>query len=89
MRGAARQKLMLACPAAGTVMCAVQEHYGQESAESIGKVKDVYKQLELESIFQAYEKDSYDSLTALIKKQQQLPEDVFLLLLKKIYKRSK
>ena len=67
----------------------LQDNYGQDSPESIARVKDVYKQLQLESIFKAYEKDSYDSLTSLIQKQQQLPEDVFLLLLKKIYKRSK
>ena len=67
----------------------MQENYGKDNADHIVKVKEVYKQLELESVFQKYEKDSYDSLTNLIQNQSQLPEDVFMLLLKKIYKRSK
>lgn len=71
------------------VLGAMQGNYGKDSPDSIAKVKDVYKQLQLESVFQKYEQESHDSLTALIQKQQQLPEDVFLLLLKKIYKRSK
>ena len=67
----------------------LQKNYGKDHDDNIGNIKDVYRQLRLDEIFQTYESESYNSLTGLIQKQSQLPQDVFLLLLKKIYKRSK
>ncbi len=45
--------------------------------------------LDLELVFQDYEQESFQQLSATIQGQKQLPEGVFGLLLKKIYKRSK
>ena len=67
----------------------LQDNYGKDHDDNIGNIKEVYRQLRLDETFQTYESESYKSLTALIQKQSQLPQDVFLLLLKKIYKRSK
>ena len=67
----------------------VQDNYGKDNPDNIAKIKEVYRQLHLDEVFETYESDSYNSLTTLIQKQNQLPENVFMLLLKKIYKRSK
>ncbi|KAK9837863.1 hypothetical protein WJX74_006667 [Apatococcus lobatus] len=67
----------------------IEDNYGKDNADNIGKIKEVYRQLRLDEVFQKYESESYHSLTSLIQKQNQLPEDVFMLLLNKIYKRSK
>lgn len=67
----------------------VQDNYGKDNPDNIAKIKEVYRQLHLDEVFETYESESYSSLTNLIQKQSQLPENVFMLLLKKIYKRSK
>lgn len=66
-----------------------QENYGKDEEAAVGRIKELYRQLELERIFQQYEQESFDQLTATIQGQSRLPEGVFSLLLKKIYKRSK
>ena len=66
-----------------------QENYGKDEEAAVERIKELYRQLGLERVFQDYEQESFDQLTATIQGQQQLPEGVFSLLLKKIYKRSK
>lgn len=67
----------------------MQENYGKDDEKCVKTIKALYGELELEKVFQQYEHDSHQTLTSEISKQTQLPEGVFSLLLKKIYKRSK
>ncbi len=53
------------------------------------RVKQVYRDLDLERVFKEYEAQSHQELTQLIEKQALLPAEVFTGLLKKIYKRTK
>lgn len=56
---------------------------------SIKKVKDLYKELKLESLFKAYEESSYKELVNEINQVKKVPAAVFMDLLNKIYKRQK
>lgn len=53
------------------------------------RVKEVYRELDLERVFKEYETESHTRLTEMIHSQKMLPVDVFIGLLNKIYKRSK
>jgi len=65
------------------------EHYGQESPESVQKVKQLYKELDIEGIFKAYEQSSYEEICELINStDSSIPRACFTDLLAKIYKRS-
>lgn len=66
-----------------------QESYGRDEPAAVERVKALYRELQLEQLFQAYEQRSFEELSARIQAQTQLPQAVFLLLLKKIYKRTK
>jgi len=67
----------------------LEEHYGKSDPAGVAKVKELYKELELEAQFKAYEEESYKSLCSKIEKQTVLPKQVFTSLLDKIFKRSK
>lgn len=67
----------------------IEENYGKSEENNVAVIKQVYRELELESLFKSYEADSYEKLVATIKEQTLLPEGVFLPLLQKIYKRQK
>jgi len=67
----------------------MQEHYGKDDESSIAAVKDIYRELDLESVFKQYEQQSYEKLSRQISQQKVLPEEVFTALLQKIYKRQK
>lgn len=75
------------------VVFAVQEHYGVDKPESIERVKQVYKELELETLFKNYEEESYrrisDKIEDATKTCPEIPSAVFTQLLGKIYKRQK
>lgn len=72
----------------------LDDNYGQKSSESEAKVKTVFKELELQSLFEKYEADSYTKINGLI---NQIPEEgkgglkreVFRSFLAKVYKRTK
>uniref|UniRef100_A0A7S2G8X4 Farnesyl pyrophosphate synthase n=1 Tax=Alexandrium andersonii TaxID=327968 RepID=A0A7S2G8X4_9DINO len=71
----------------------LEEHYGKckvGSAEELA-IKKMYKELELEKKYQAYEQESYDKIMAWKPKIEMasLPWQVFEVFLKKVYKRSK
>jgi farnesyl diphosphate synthase len=70
-------------------LCLLQANYGREDEAAVEKIKELYRELNLEQVFQKYEHESFQQLTTIIEGQTQLPEGVFGLLLKKIYKRSK
>jgi farnesyl diphosphate synthase len=67
----------------------LENNYGQWDANKVKKVKELYKTLNLVSVFEEYEQASYKDIQAELDKVTLMPRDVFELLLKKIYKRSK
>jgi len=67
----------------------LEENYGFFDDEKVSKVKALYDELDLKSVFEAYEEESYITIKEELKEVTVMPIDVFELLLKKIYKRSK
>lgn len=69
----------------------LQNNYGKWNKENRRAVEEVYKQLNLESIYHTYEEETYNKLTKSITEFQHpnIPGIVFLELLNKIYKREK
>ncbi|XP_041365410.1 farnesyl pyrophosphate synthase-like [Gigantopelta aegis] len=68
----------------------LQENYGQWDGSKVAKVKSVYKEIDLETVYRNYEESSYHELMDLIDKcSGSLPKDVFIKFAKKIYKRQK
>ncbi|PSC75133.1 farnesyl diphosphate synthase [Micractinium conductrix] len=67
----------------------IEDNYGQDDKGKVQAVKAVYRELQLEAVFKQYEQESYNKLVQTIKGQDLLPQAVFTMLLKKIYKRQK
>nr|ACG34051.1 farnesyl pyrophosphate synthetase [Zea mays] len=66
------------------------ESYGKSDPACVAKVKDLYKELKLEEVFQAYERESYNKLIADIEAQpSKAVQSVLKSFLHKIYKRDK
>jgi farnesyl diphosphate synthase len=65
------------------------DHYGKEDPAGVAKVKQLYKDLEIEAKFHAYEAESYKRITAHMDKLDKVHTGVFTELLAKIYKRTK
>ncbi|XP_006804929.1 farnesyl pyrophosphate synthase isoform X1 [Neolamprologus brichardi] len=64
--------------------------YGQHDEASVEKVKALYNSLQIPSLYQRYEEESYQRLQKLIASHaQNLPHSVFLNFAQKIYKRNK
>lgn len=64
--------------------------YGQHDEASVEKVKALYNSLQMPSLYQKYEEESYQRLQKLIASHaQNLPHSVFLNFAQKIYKRNK
>ena len=56
----------------------------------VQKVKDVFSELDLESVYKEYEESSYQRLMTLIEESSgELPKDMFYGFARKIYKRQK
>ncbi|KAJ3183177.1 Farnesyl pyrophosphate synthetase [Gaertneriomyces sp. JEL0708] len=57
----------------------LDECYGKKDAECVKKVKQVYKELNIEGVYHKYEEDSYTRLTALIEQVDEavLPREMF------------
>lgn len=67
-----------------------QENYGHKEPEKVAKVKELYEALGMRAAFQEYEENSYRRLQELIQKHAgRLPQEIFLGLARKIYKRQK
>jgi len=66
----------------------LQANYGVWDDGKVAKVKALYKEMNLEKVFQIYEEESYKQLRKQID-EVNLPRVVFEILLNKIYKRSK
>ncbi|KAL2634028.1 hypothetical protein R1flu_005507 [Riccia fluitans] len=68
----------------------IKENYGKKDPAKVAIIKKVYKDLNLEKVFEDYEQESYFSLIAAIEAVDSLPlQAVFKTFLKKIYKRQK
>ncbi|KAF9975773.1 Farnesyl pyrophosphate synthetase [Actinomortierella ambigua] len=69
----------------------LDENYGKKDEKNVAAVKEIFKQLDIEGLFKAYEEDSYNRLMALIEKidHPQLHQEVFITFMKRIYKRTK
>ncbi|XP_049638249.1 farnesyl pyrophosphate synthase-like [Suncus etruscus] len=68
----------------------LQENYGQKDPKKVAKVKALYEEMDLRSVFTRYEEDSYNRLVSLVEKDAKpLPPSIFLGLAQKIYKRRK
>lgn len=70
----------------------LKANYGRHEPEAVEAVKALYRELDLEAVFKAYEAASYAQLTTDIKAictSSRAPEAAFMDLLHKIYKRNK
>lgn len=67
----------------------LEDSYGKDSEEGVIKVKALYKTLGLEKAYLDYEAESYRTITGLIEGVKSMPQSIFIMLLKKIYKRKK
>jgi farnesyl diphosphate synthase len=80
------QALDRATPAQRKVL---MENYGKWDDKKVQRVKDLYVEMGIEKIFHDYEEASYAEIQRELDALTVMPRDVFELLLKKIYKRSK
>ncbi|OZJ06456.1 hypothetical protein BZG36_00616 [Bifiguratus adelaidae] len=70
----------------------LDEHYGKRNAESEAKVKEIYKELDLESVYRVYEDQSHKHISSLIEQVDEskgVKRQVFYEFMNKIYKRTK
>merc|ERR1712146_799808 len=67
----------------------LEQNYGKSDASCVQAVKNLYKALDLESIYRDYEDKSYAEIKKILDETKELPREVFEFLLNKIYKRSK
>ncbi|CAH8388136.1 unnamed protein product [Eruca vesicaria subsp. sativa] len=66
------------------------ENYGKPDPSNVAKVKELYKELDLEGVFKEYESKSYEKLTGVIEAHQSKAiQAVLKSFLAKIYKRQK
>ena len=71
----------------------LKAHYGRHGAADVAAIKALYADLRLQELYAQYEEDTYAALRAQITATcaasgGRVPEEVFLALLRKIYKRS-
>lgn len=67
----------------------IENNYGKHESECIKRIKKLYDDLNLRGEFEAYEEESYESIMKLLDESKELPREVFMFLLRKIYKRKK
>ena len=67
----------------------IEKCYGQSDKESVAAVKKVYNELKLEQLFKEYEAKSHEELVNAIEAQQDIPKEVLIPVLERIYKRTK
>jgi len=79
------QALLRATPAQRKLF---DQHYGKDDAKDVQVIKNVYLDIGIPEIFKKYEDASYAELIAKIKRVRIMPQEVFLKLLAKIYKRN-
>ncbi|PXF50051.1 Farnesyl pyrophosphate synthase [Gracilariopsis chorda] len=67
----------------------LERHYGKKHKESSDRVKQLYRKLQLPSLFAQFEQSSYERLSARIGAIDDMPTAAFELLLSKLYKRNR
>ncbi|WAR03500.1 FPPS-like protein [Mya arenaria] len=68
----------------------LQTNYGSSDEQKVAKVKQLFKELNLEQAFREFEETSYTEITELIDTYEgRLPKQLFTELVQKIYKRNK
>ena len=67
----------------------INSNYGSWDGKKVQRIKALYEELNLEGKFREYEEDSYARIKGMIGKVEEVPSEVFDVLLKKIYKREK
>lgn len=80
------QALNVATPAQRKTL---EDNYGQWDEKKVAKIKALYKDMGLKELFDKYEEESYAAIQEELKNVTDMPQEVFTLFLKKIYKRSK
>jgi farnesyl diphosphate synthase len=67
----------------------LEQYYGRDNAEAVAIVKAIYRDVNLEAKFRAYEEESFAKITSMIEvADARIPRAVFTNLLAKIYKRN-
>lgn len=79
------QALLRASPAQRSL---IEKHYGIDNPQDVAIIKKVYLDIGIPEIFKKYEDDSYVELLSKIKRVRIMPQEVFVKLLAKIYKRG-
>ena len=68
----------------------MQDNYARNDPTCVQKVKELYKDLDLETVFREYEEESYHRLVQLIDAESTtLPKGMFLEFAGRIYKRKR
>eukprot|EP00127_Corallochytrium_limacisporum_P007468 Clim_evm13s252 gene=Clim_evmTU13s252 len=68
----------------------LEDNYAKKDPACVAKVKELYKELNLEALYRKYEEESYAKLQEFIKaKSSAVPDKVFTDFAQKIYKRDK
>ncbi|XP_071852622.1 farnesyl pyrophosphate synthase-like isoform X1 [Apostichopus japonicus] len=68
----------------------LKDNYGVDQAEKVSEVKRLYRDLNLQDVFYAYEEESYEKLMETIDTRSGgLPKDMFITYAKRIFKRKK
>ena len=65
------------------------DNYGKWDDEKVAVIKELYRNLDLQTVFAKYEEESYTAIQKELDQLKILPRGVFEILLQKIYKRSK
>jgi len=67
----------------------LEDNYGVDDPKKIATVKKLYKEMEIEQVYEEYEEEVVSEIKQLIDSVDHMPKGVFEFLLKKIYKRQK
>uniref|UniRef100_A0A1B0D6G5 Farnesyl pyrophosphate synthase n=1 Tax=Phlebotomus papatasi TaxID=29031 RepID=A0A1B0D6G5_PHLPP len=67
----------------------MKRNFGKDDTEAVATVKQLYKDLSLPDLYATYEEDSYNMIKTQIQRiSQKIPDEIFLILLDKMYKRK-
>jgi len=67
----------------------LQENYGKDNVECVNKVKEVYRELDISTLFHEYEEQSYTKIMEMIEESKtNLPKKIFVDYLNTIHRRK-
>ena len=66
-----------------------EENYGKKDRQAVAAIKALYREMDLERVYEEYEAKVYKSLNEKIAKVQNVPRMVFVSFLDRIFKRKK